>query len=173
MVLHCLYGHVQFVFKPSDGYCSRLRLRGLPVYAPAFHKTERVPYLVAEVPALLHLRLVKEDIVARRGAEHHAQTDSVRTVFGDKVQRVRRVTQSLGHLAAELVAYDTGQIDIAERYVMHELVSCHDHPRHPEEQDVRTCNQVISRIVVCKILVRLRFWMPSLVCIEHGNRPEP
>ena len=164
---------VEFVAEPLYSYRRCIRLSCTFIYGPTADKPVCIPYLVAEIPALLHLGLVKEDVVSCGCAEQHAQADSVGTVFGYELKRVRRISESLGHLASLLVAYDSGEINIAERYFVHEFVSCHYHPCHPEEEDIRSCHKVVGRIVVCKVPVRLCLRMSGLVSVKDRNRPQP
>ena len=60
-----------------------------------------------------------------------------------------------------------------ERHIFHELVTCHYHSRHPEEQDVRTSHKIIGRIIIRKIPVRDMLRMSRHLRIENGYRPQP
>ena len=91
---------VEARLKPLDGHLGSLGLGGVFIHIPAFHETQGVPNLVAEVAALLAEGLVEEDVVAGRGAEHHAHTYAIGTKLVDEFNRIRRVAQRLGHLAA-------------------------------------------------------------------------
>ena len=64
MVLDDLDCLVQFIFEPY--YCQPIDITLLKFFVncPALNKTERVPDLVAEIPALLNLRLIIEYVVA-------------------------------------------------------------------------------------------------------------
>ena len=119
------------------------------------------------------LRLIVKDIVSCRTAQKHTQTHCVSTILGNQVKRIRRVAESFGHLASELVAYDTCEIYVTERNVIHELISSHDHTCHPEEEDIRTCNEVICRIVICKVSIRFSVRMTCLIGVKYRDRPEP
>ena len=173
MILDCLDSLVKFTVKPLDRQLIDIALLKRRINSPSLHEAERVPDLVAEIPALLHLRLVVEDVVAGRGAKEHSYPHGIGAVLGYKVKRIRGVAESLGHLPAQFVTHDSGEIDVPERNVVHELLSGHDHPRHPEEDDVGTRNQVICRIIVSKILVWLVVRMPRLLRVEDRDRPQP
>ena len=101
-----------------------------------------VPELVAEVAAQLNGLLVKEHVLPQRRRAHHPEPQRVRPVLGDQVQRVRRVAQGLRHLPPLLVPDDPGEIDVPEREIPHVLEARHDHPRHPEEDDVGPGHEV-------------------------------
>ena len=173
MILHDLNHLAELVVKPLHSNSRSLRLLCCLIHIPSCYETERVPYLVVEVTSLLDLRLIIENVVTCRAAEKHTETHCVCTVFRDEVERIRRVSESLRHLASELVANDTCEVYVAERYIVHKLVSGHNHTCHPEEENIRTCHEVVCRIVVCEILVRLSLRMTCLVCIEDRDRPEP
>src|ERR1017187_981154 len=125
-----------------------------------------IPKLVAEVAAQLDILLVEQHILAERGAAHRAEAQRIGAVLGDEFERVGRVAQALAHLAAQLVADDAGEIDVAERQVPHELVARHDHACHPEEDDVRAGDQVAGGI---ELLERRRLLRPA----HRGKRPQP
>ena len=135
-------------------------------HCPALHKTERIPDLVAEIAALFHLRLVKEDIIACGGAEQDAEADAVRSIFVDQAKRIGRVAQLFAHLAAQFVSYDAGEIDVVVRNVVHVFLAGHDHAGHPEEDDIGSGDQVGSRIVVVDLGVT---GVPD--AIEERNGP--
>ena len=74
----------------------------------------------------------------------------------------------LGHLAADLVAHDAREIDVFEGLLLPVFVAGHDHPRHPEEDDVRAGHQVVGGVVVTDFPVA-----GVADAVEHGDRPEP
>ncbi len=65
----------------------------------------------------------------------------------DDVQRVEHIALGLGHLLALGVADQAGDVDVAERHLAGEPVGGHDHPRHPEEDDVEAGDQHRGRQV--------------------------
>src|SRR5213592_1808061 len=103
----------------------------------SYHLAEAagVPEFVAEVAAQLDVFLVEKHVLAERRASHRAEAKGVGAVFGDQFERVGRVAECLRHLAALLVANEAGEINVAERYLDHELVARHDHARDPEKDD--------------------------------------
>ena len=140
----------------------------LALHLAALHLAEAagVPELVAEVAAQLDVLLVEQHVLAQRRAAHGAEAQGVGAVLGDEFERVGRIAQALAHLAAQLVADDAGEIDVAERQVAHELVARHDHARDPEEDDVRPGDQVGRGV---ELLQRVRLLRPA----HRGKRPEP
>ena len=173
MVFDRLDGLGKEVVEPLDGDPRRLLLLRLLVYAPTADKSVGVPDLSAEIASLLDLGLIVKDIVAGRRAQEHAQTDCIGAVFLDKDERVGAVAEGLAHLAAELVAHDAREVDVAERNIVHELVARHDHPGYPEEDDVGTGHEVAGRIVVCEVGIGLALGVSGEFGIEHRNRPQP
>ena len=59
----------------------------------------------------------------------------------DDVQRIDDVALGLRHLLAFVVTDQAMHIDLAERHLVHELQSHHDHPGDPEKDDVETGDQ--------------------------------
>ena len=135
---------------------------------PSLDKTEGIPHLVAEIAALFAQCLVEQDVVACRCCQEHTHAYTVCSVFVNQTDRVGAVAQLLAHLAALAVAYDTGKVDVAERYVAQIFLTCHNHACHPEEDDIGTGYQICSGVVVLNLLVA---WIVDAV--EQRYRPQP
>ena len=93
-------------------------------------------------------------------ARRHLRLREVGGAFGDqRVQRdavhdvegVQAVAPRLGHLGALGVAHQAVDIDGAERHVAGEAQRHHNHPRHPEEDDVVAGHQDIRGVEALKI----------------------
>ncbi len=162
------HGGVEARAEPAHGQRRHLVGTRRGVFLPAAHQAEGIPYLIAEVAALLAEALVKHDIVAGRGGEHHAHAHTVGAVAVDEVERVGGVAQRLRHLAAEIVAHDAGEIHVAEWLLAHILVSGHDHARHPEEDDVGAGDQRGRGIVIVDLGVA-----GIVDAVEEGDGPQP
>ena len=157
LCLHPLYGlHVGF------GLCY------LVAYLPTLHQAEGVPNLVAEGGTLSAKAFVKENVVTGRSSQEHAHAHTVGTVLVYERQRVGAVAQLLGHLAAKVVAHDTGEVNVAEWNVLQVFLACHNHACHPEEDDVRTGHQVGGGVVVVDFLVA-----GVQYAVEQAHGPEP
>ena len=135
---------------------------------PALHEPESVPYLVCEIAPLLRQGVVIQEVVACRGAEHHADPYSVSTVFFYQVKGLRRVAERFRHLTPLLITYKAGQIDIAERFSTGVLIPCNDHPCNPEKEYLGSSDQVVGRIIIFQFLIA-----GIIYPVEGGNRPEP
>ena len=70
----------------------------------------------------------------------------------DDEEGIEDIALGLGHLLPGLVSHEPMDVDIRERHVTHELQSHHDHPRHPEEDDVESGDQDPGRIEALKFL---------------------
>ena len=173
MLLNFADGAGKEVVEPLHRNARGFGLNGLLFHAPAAHEAPGVPYLAAEVAALLHLALIVEDVVAGGRAEQHADTHCVCTVFGYEIQRIRAVAQGLAHLAAQFVAHYTSEIHVGEWLPAHKLLARHDHSGYPEEDDVGAGYQVVRGIVVGQVAVRLVVRMAGRVGIEHADGPQP
>ena len=75
-------------------------------------ETAGVPKFVAEIAAELDVLFVEEHVLPERRAAHRAEAQRVRAVLGDELERVGRVAERLGHLAALFVANDAGEINV-------------------------------------------------------------
>ena len=112
--------------------------------------------------------LIEENVVACGGTEHHAHTHAVGTVFVNQLDGVGRVAQTLRHLASQLVAHDTGEVDVLEGHLAGILVAGHDHAGHPEEDDVGAGHQVGSGVVVGQLLA-----VGVVDAVEEADGPQP
>ena len=94
----------------------------------------------------------------------------------DHVQWVQYVTFGLGHLVAVLVTDQTGYVNGFERnlwvavFIFHEVHGHHDHACYPEEDDVETGYQHISRV---ECLQALGVFRPAQCaeCPQRGAEP--
>ena len=158
---------VEHCLKPFHSSFGILRLLDVG-NLPSFHKAESIPNLVVEVASLLTKRVIIKDVVSGRRCKHQAHTHSVGAELLDKHQRVRRVAKRFRHLTSQLVAHDTCEIHIAERHIVLVFVASHNHTCHPEEDDIRTGNEVGCWIIVFYFLiVRIKD------SVEQRNRPQP
>ena len=173
MVVHLLYCLVKFVCKPL--YCKPALFRLLfgALCLPALNKPVGVPYLVCKVSALLYLTYIKENVISCRAAEEHSKTHRICAVILYELERVRRVAKGLGHLSAQLVPYNACKIDIPEWLLAHKLISCHNHPCYPEEDNVRSGNKVICRIVVRKVRIWRSLRPSRFLRVKDRDWPEP
>ena len=111
---------------------------------------------------------VEGQVVAGGGGEEHAHADAVGTVFLDEVDGVGAVAELFAHLAAQLVAHDTGEVDVVERYFIAELLASHNHAGNPEEDDVGGGDEVGGGVVVFDFLV-----VGVAYAVEERDGPEP
>ncbi len=102
----------------------------------AQYEPRRVPQLVGEVAGGLNLIHAQTDVVPRRGAGREGVSQGISAVLVDQLQRVQHVALHLAHLFAAFVSYQPVQIDGVERYITRVLQAHHNHPRHPEEEDI-------------------------------------
>ena len=63
------------------------------------------------------------------------------------------------------ITHQTGDIHLFERDLPGELQRHHDHPRHPEEDDVKTGYQHVSRVEFVEVFQIIR---PA----QSGERPQ-
>ena len=108
---------------------------GLP--ARGQHEPGRVPDLVGEVAAGLDGLLgQREVLLVGAGHARHGEPQRVGAVALDHVQRVDHVAEGLAHLAPGPVADEPVDHHVPERDVVHEVEPGHDHPGHPQVQDL-------------------------------------
>ena len=135
---------------------------------PTFDEAEGIPYLVVEIATLFAESFVEKDVVASRSSEHHTHTHTVCAELLDEFEWVRRVAERFRHLATDFVAHDTSEIYVAERHIAFVFVASHNHTSHPEEDDVGTCNEVGSWVVVVDFVV-----VRIVDAIEQRDWPQP
>ena len=135
---------------------------------PSLNKAESIPHLVTECHTLCTEGIIIENIISCRCSKHHTHTDTISTILGNEVERVRRVAQWLTHLASEFVTYYTCEIYILERYFVLIFTASHYHSCYPEEDDIRTCYKVAGWIVVIYLLIA---WVVDT--IKERDRPQP
>ena len=158
---------VQHGFKP---FCSQTCIFRLIYFGslPSLNQTERIPYLVIEVTTLFTKSLIKQDIVSGRRTKHHTHTHTISSVLINQLQRVGRVTQRFRHFTTDLITHDSGKINILKRHIAHIFVTRHNHTRHPEEDNIRTGNQIGGRIII------FDFFIAGVVnAVEQRDRPQP
>ena len=109
-------------------------------------KAAGVPQLVAKIASFDDLLLVEADVLTLRCDAHQPEAQTISTIFRDQVERVRRVAEAFRHLAPLLITDNSGEIHVAKRHFARILQPGHDHPRHPEEDDVRTSDERAGRI---------------------------
>ncbi|OPZ70192.1 MAG: hypothetical protein BWY82_02144 [Verrucomicrobia bacterium ADurb.Bin474] len=103
---------------------------------------------------MLHPFFAEADILPNRSHIEDAETQTIRPIALDEIERIRRITQGLGHFPTLDVPDDSSEIDILEGdpcpdviigerlfFGAHELKSGDDHACHPEKDDVRSCDQ--------------------------------
>ena len=84
--------------------------------------------------------------VPDRHARHERVAQRVGAVALDHLERVDAVAERLGHLAMLGVADRAVQVHAGVRHLAHELEARHDHPRHPEEQDLGGGDQRVAGV---------------------------
>ena len=119
-----------------------------------------VPQLVRELQALGEPLLAEADVLGR-GHDVQAPADGVRAVGReltaalehgrprpalDQVERVDPGAERLRHPPAVGRLDDRVHVDVGERHLAAELDPQHDHPRHPQEDDVPAGDQHVGRI---------------------------
>ena len=78
---------------------------------------------------------------ARSFFKQRVEVDTV-----DKINRVQDIALGLRHLLPVMITNEAVDIHLVKRDVVHKLKSEHDHPGHPEENDVEACDQYLARI---------------------------
>ena len=112
---------------------SARRNRGRPC---AEHEPGHVPELVAEVASVLQLLGPEPGVGAGAGPVDQGKAECVGAYLVDRGQRVDRVALRLGHLLAERIPNQPGQVDRVERRLAGQVDAQHHHPGDPEEDDV-------------------------------------
>ena len=81
-------------------------------------EARHVPKFCREVPTFFDLLFVEANILSSGRDAHQAEAQPVGAILIDQFKWVRRITQRLGHLPAELVANETRKINVAKRNIV-------------------------------------------------------
>jgi hypothetical protein len=109
------------------------------------HQARGVPHLVGEIAPLLDLGVGIAHVLGR-GHRQQPEAERVRAVDLDLVQRVDAGAEALRH-ATPVAGLDHGMhVDIVKGDIVRELEPGHDHPRHPEEEDLAGGGEEIGGI---------------------------
>ena len=104
-----------------------------------------VPELVGEVAALLDLGVGVAHVLGR-GHRQQAEAQRVGAVHVDLLQRVDPGAEALRHPPPVAGLDHRVDVDVAEGDVAGELEPGHDHPRHPEEEDLARRGEEAGRV---------------------------
>ena len=137
---------------PGNGFLVSFWLSNVGLL-PTLYQTEGIPDLVTECGTLLAEVFLEENVVTGRSGQQHTHTYAICSVLLDKTNGVGAVAKTLGHLTANLIAYDTCEIYVTERNVLQIFLTGHNHTGYPEEDDIRTCYKVAGGVVVLNLLV--------------------
>ena len=105
-------------------------------------KAASIPKFVGKIPAFLHLFLVVPNVGSLGGDAKKSEAESIRSVLGDEIKRIRGVPQGFRELPPLAVPDESGEVDVPEGKFPHVFEPRHDHPGNPEKDDVRTSDQI-------------------------------
>ena len=121
------------MLKIGDVFPTFKRIRFLQV---GHHVSGSVPQFVGEVSASLQLALVHPHVVAWGCAGGQCESDRIRAIQVDNLQRIEDIALNFAHLDTVRVQHHSMEIHRVERLFAHVEKAAEDHPRHPEKQDV-------------------------------------
>ncbi len=125
-----------------------------------------VPQLVEEVARVLELRRRRPHRAPLGRRVGHREAERVGAVLVHQLERVDGVPLRLAHLPPLRIDDQRGDIDGFERDLVAEVKRRHDHPRHPEEDDVERRHEELRRVVGRQLRRLLR---PA----HDRERPQP
>ena len=111
----------------------------------------RVPDLVRKPHVGLEVPLIELYIPSLSREDGECEPQRIRSVLIYHLERVYSVSKGLAHLPSVLVADELVDVDVAERFLTHELVSHHYHSRDPEEDYVEARDEEIRRVVPLEV----------------------
>ena len=129
---------------------------GLQIFGVHQNEPGRVPELVGEVAITLETLHREIDLARLRRVRGQGQAHGIGALGGDDHERIDRVAFAFAHLAAVLVHDERRDENTAERDVLHDLESHHDHARDPEENDVVRRDEVRGGVIARQLRRLLR-----------------
>jgi len=120
------------------------------------HEPGCIPYLIREMFPQIDLPLIEEQILPRWRKPHECKPEGVCTVVVDNINRIRRIPKRFAHLSTLRIPDNSCDIDCRERDFAHKFERRDDHPCHPEEYDISTRNENVSRMKRFKVIGFLR-----------------
>src|SRR5437588_8928660 len=129
----------------------------------------RVPKFGREVAAFFNLFFVEANVLTARRDPHQTEAQTVCAILVDQIERIGRIPERLRHFPSLLVANDAGEENVVERNVVFSLLrfarfefeAGDDHPRDPEENNVRTSDEDARWIKYLPRLLVHRFVSPK------------
>ncbi len=113
-----------------------LGLLHLPLAQDAEDKPGRIPELVGKVATPLKLPRAQPGIITRGASGGQGKSKGIGAVLLHRLNGVNHVPLRLAHLLALLITNETVEVDLAEGNLAGVLQPHHDHPGHPEEEDI-------------------------------------
>ena len=137
-------------------------------------ETRYVPELISEVSPRrergVHVVPVHDHVGTGRSTSHRSVAQRVRAVPFHDVQRIDAISQGLGHFAMLRIAHYAVQVHRLERALPQEVITSHDHAGDPEENDIGSRNERVSRVEMFQVLGLLG---PAQRCKRPQPRGEP
>ena len=99
-------------------------------------ETAGVPELVAEIAAQLDVLFIGQDVLTERRAAHGAEPSASAPYLPMRSSGSGELPRLLD-ISRPCLSRMMPGIDVPGTAIPHEFVACHDHARHPEENDVR------------------------------------
>src|SRR5688572_4219953 len=135
---------------------------------PTSNQLQRIPYLIIKISSLVTAAVIKQKIITGRRGDHNSKTNCIGAKTIDQVKQVRRVTKTFTHLSSLLISYHSCEVNITEWFFIHVFHSRHNHSCHPKEDDILSCHQNRSRIIIVDVFI----FRPSY-SMKNLNRPQP
>ena len=120
------------------------------------NKTRRIPELINEILVAGNPIFGQFDVATHGGHGCQSKPESIGAVFLHDVERVDDVPFRFGHLLPFFVAHQCMNVNVPKRDIIHELEPHHDHPRHPEKQNIETRDQGGGRVEALEIVRLMR-----------------
>ena len=166
LAFQLLHGLLASCIHPSHGSCRGSWLFFGRIHFPTLDQSKGIPNLVGKIPALLAELFVERQIIACRGSEQHAHTDTICAILLHQLNGVGTVAQALGHFTPLLVPHNACVVNVFEGCFAPVMVATHDHPGHPEKHDFWGRDKVVGGVVIRHFLLLVK-------AIEHLDGPNP
>src|SRR5699024_4716494 len=105
-----------------------------------------IPDFIGKITACLHFLPIETHIISRCVSCNQSQTQSICTVFIDYLKRIDTISEGFTHLSSLGISHQSVNQHMVERRFSRLLQGREYHTDYPEENNIISCHQHVSRV---------------------------